>query len=115
MNIRTCHVLGNESMAKMPATAAMPFPLTRNAGDPEPMECFITCNLPSGHEQTVLDRLALRDEAGSTRATVRVERIEVPEIKRGWGICVGPVFSDVPQYEVGACQAYFAVAGRSAP
>jgi hypothetical protein len=99
-DIQSCHVPGEEAWPRMAARAEVPFPRLRAPSEPEPMECIITCQLPPGHEHTNIERLALRDAEGAARATLRVERIETLEKKRGWGICVGPVFSDVPQYEV---------------
>ena len=99
-DIKSCHVAGEEAWPRMAARAEVPFPRLRDPTEPEPMECIITCQLPPGHEQTILGHLTLRDAEGADRAAVKVERIQALEKKRGWGLCVGPVFSDVPQFEV---------------
>ncbi len=103
-DVQTCTFEGDaheDVLFTVPAKPEIPFGgLQGDPNKPDPMECFITCDLPAGNGNTTLGRILLKDAAGNLRASMQVERIETPAVKKGVGLCVGPVFSDVPQYDV---------------
>lgn len=67
---------------------------------PEPLVCLVTCKLPPDHTAANLSRVVLQDADRLEIASIRVERIQTLEKKKGVGMCVGPVFSDVPHFMV---------------
>ena len=99
-DIKSCHFRGPAGEAPFELVAAkseVPFGASEIR---EPLECFVTCLLPAEQKEAALTGLDLKDGEGVIAATSTVERIQVPTQKLGWGMCVGPAFSDVPQFEV---------------
>ena len=98
-SIVTCAFPGSD-VAEVPAAPDLPFPKLLGEGEPEPRECLVTCALPAKHHSANVSEMVLIDKHGYRPVSRPVERLRVLKQKKGLGMCVGPVFTDTPQWLV---------------
>jgi hypothetical protein len=103
--IVSCTFPGSD-VAEAAAVTELPYPKLLAVGEPEPRECMVTCALPAKHHSANVTEVLLMDKHGNMPVSRPVERTRVLKQKKGLGICVGPVFTDTPQWLVrSACVA----------
>jgi hypothetical protein len=99
--IVSCAFPGSD-VAEAAAVTELPYPklLPEAMHMPEPRECIVTCTLPAKQHAANVSEVVLIENHGNRPISCAVERTRVLKQKKGLGICMGPVYTDTPQWLV---------------